>query len=81
LLDEAAAATPGIRAEPKPFIVQAALSDFHIEYRLCAHASAERPRERAEARNRLHQNVLDVFDGAGVSLTSLHFHHVAMKQA
>ena len=81
LLDEAAAATPGIRAEPKPFIVQAALSDFYIEYRLCAHASAEGPRERADARNRLHQNVLDVFDAAGVSLTSLHFHHVAMKQA
>ena len=81
LLEQAAGATRGIALEPRPFIVQAALSDFYIEYRLCAHAAAQGPRARAEVRNHLHQNVLDVFDAAGVRLTSPHFHHVAMKQA
>jgi len=80
LLEQAAAATPGIAAEPKPFIVQAALSDFYVEYRLCAHSSADSPRGRAEVRNHLHQNVLDVFDAAGVGLTSSHFHRVTLTE-
>lgn len=80
LLDEAAAATPGIVRDPAPFIVQSALSDFYIEYRLCAHAAEASPRGRAEVRNRLHQRVLDVFDAAGVRLTSPHFLHVATRQ-
>jgi len=77
LLDDAARATSGIVQQPPPFIVQAALSDFYIEYRLCAQANEATPRGRAEVRNRLHQNVLDVFDAAGVRLTSPHFLHVA----
>lgn len=77
---EQAAATPGIAAEPKPFIVQSALSDFYVEYRLCAHSSADTQRGRAEARNGLHQNVLDVFDGAGVGLTSSHFHCITLTE-
>lgn len=80
LLDEAAATTPGILRRPAPFIVQSALSDFYIEYRLCAHAVEASPRGRAEVRNRLHQQVLDVFDAAGVRLTSPHFLHVATRQ-
>lgn len=80
LLEEACRATPGIAVTPAPFIVQSALSDFYIEYRLCAHASEETPRGRAEVRNRLHQAVLDVFDANEVRLTSPHFHHVAMKE-
>ena len=80
LLMDACSATPGIAETPTPFIVQSALSDFYIEYRLCAHALEESPRGRAEVRNRLHQNVLDMFDANGVRLTSPHFHHVAVKQ-
>ncbi|MEW7848695.1 mechanosensitive ion channel domain-containing protein [Massilia aurea] len=80
LLDEAARATPGIATQPAPFIVQSALSDFYIEYRLCAHAAAQDPRGRAEVRNRLHQQVLDVFDAHGVRLTSPHYQHVALRE-
>lgn len=80
LLDEAARATDGVRQEPRPFVVQEALSDFYVEYRLCAQAVATTPRERAELRNRLHQNVLDVFGAAGVSLTSQHFMQVTMRE-
>ncbi len=80
LLEQAAAATPGIAADPKPFIVQAALSDFYVEYRLCAHSTVDSPRGRAEVRNHLHQNVLDVFDAAGVGLTSSHFHRVTLTE-
>lgn len=80
LLEQAAAATPGIAADPKPFIVQSALSDFYIEYRLCAHSPAASPRARAEVRNSLHQSVLDVFDAAGVGLTSSHFHRVTVTE-
>lgn len=80
LLDDAARATDGVRQEPRPFVVQEALSDFYVEYRLCAQAVAATPRERAELRNRLHQNVLDVFAAAGVSLTSQHFMQVTMRE-
>ena len=79
LLEQAALATPGVVAEPRPFVVQTALSDFYVEYRLSAYADVEDPRERAEVRTGLHQQIGDVFDAHGVRLTSPHFLHVATR--
>ena len=76
MLEQAALATPGVTPEPRPFVVQRALSDFYIEYRLTAYANLEDARERAAVRSHLHQHIVDVFEAHGVRLTSPHFMHV-----
>jgi small-conductance mechanosensitive channel len=73
MLMEAAARTPGVAAEPKPYVVQTALSDFYIEYRLCAQSNKHAPSRRIEAMNQLHANVLDVFNEQGVQIMSPHY--------
>jgi small-conductance mechanosensitive channel len=73
MLEEAAAATEGIAAEPKPYVVQSALSDFYIEYKLVACSELSSPGNRAELLSRLHQNVVDVFNREGVQIMSPHF--------
>jgi len=79
LLEQAALSTPGVVAEPRPFVVQTALSDFYVEYRLSAYAEVADPRARAGVRTGLHQQIVDVFDAGGVRLTSPHFLHVATR--
>jgi small-conductance mechanosensitive channel len=44
MLMRAAESTPGLRSAPKPFVFQSALSDFYVEYRLCA--QVDRPEIR-----------------------------------
>jgi small-conductance mechanosensitive channel len=73
LLELAAARTEDIAATPKPYVMQIGLSDFYPEYRLVAYATVETPRQRAEVLNRLHQQLIDVFNEYGVSITSPHF--------
>jgi len=73
MLLEAAHRTPGVAAEPPPFVVQTALSDFYVEYRVCAHSTRLVPRRRAEAMNNLHANIQDVFNEHGVQIMSPHY--------
>lgn len=73
LLLEAARRTPGVAGDPAPYVVQTALSDFYIEYRLCAQSNKNAPRRRVEALNQLHANVLDVFNEQGVQIMSPHY--------
>ncbi len=73
LLLEAARRTPGVAAQPDPFVVQTALSDFYVEYRLCAHGALNAPRRRAEALSALHANIQDVFNENGVQIMSPHY--------
>ena len=73
MLLEAAERTPGVAAEPRPYVVQTALSDFYVEYRLCAQSNKNAPRRRAEALNQLHANILDVFNENGVQIMSPHY--------
>ncbi|OYW18482.1 MAG: mechanosensitive ion channel protein MscS, partial [Burkholderiales bacterium 12-64-5] len=47
MLLEAAERTPGVATEPRPYVVQTALSDFYVEYRLCAQSNKNAPRRRA----------------------------------
>lgn len=70
LLELAARRTPGIAANPAPFVRHSALSDFYVEYRLVAYATRDNPVERVDTLDRLHQNVLDVFNEYGVQITS-----------
>jgi small-conductance mechanosensitive channel len=71
MLELAAARTPGLRREPKPYVLQRALSDFYVEYELRAHL------ERAEAwfnvQSILHGHIQDVFNEYGVQIMSPHF--------
>lgn len=73
MLMEAATRTPGVATDPKPYVVQTALSDFYVEYRLCAQSNKNAPSRRVEAMNQLHANVLDVFNEQGVQIMSPHY--------
>lgn len=73
MLLEAAQRTPGVAAEPPPFVVQTALSDFYVEYRLCAQSLRQAPARRIEVMNRLHGHIQDVFNEHGVQIMSPHY--------
>lgn len=73
LLLEAARRTPGLLQQPAPYVVQTALSDFYVEYRLCAQGSRAAPRRRAEALSQLHGHIQDVFNENGVQIMSPHY--------
>ncbi|HSO07240.1 MAG TPA: mechanosensitive ion channel family protein [Pelomicrobium sp.] len=70
MLIEAARRTRGVADEPPPYVVQTALSDYYVEYRLVAQAGAEAPQQRAQAMNDLHANIQDVFNEHGVQIMS-----------
>lgn len=73
MLLEAARRTAGVAPDPAPYVVQTALSDFYIEYRLCAQSNKQAPRRRVDAMNQLHGHVLDVFNENGVQIMSPHY--------
>ena len=68
LLLLAAARTSGLRAEPKPLVVQASLEDFYVKYTLMvslAHQDA-----RPFVLDALHANIQDLFNEYGVQIMS-----------
>jgi small-conductance mechanosensitive channel len=73
MLVEAARRTTGVLDEPRPYVIQTALADFYVEYRLVAYAGPEAPRARADALNLLHANIQDVFNEHGVQIMSPHY--------
>ena len=73
MLLEAARRTTSVAPEPAPYVMQTALSDFYVEYQLCAQGDRSAPRSRAEAINQLHANIQDVFNENGVQIMSPHY--------
>ena len=73
MLMRAVEITSGLRAEPKPFVSQTALSDFYVEYRLCV--EVERPEIRRSTLTALHANIQDVFNEFGVQIMSAHYEY------
>jgi small-conductance mechanosensitive channel len=71
LLTEAAAHTPGLREEPKPFVLQTSLSDFYPEYRLMA--VIDQPETRGRVLSSLHANIQDLFNEYGIQIMSPHY--------
>jgi small-conductance mechanosensitive channel len=71
LLKLAARRTSGLRKTPEPFVIQAALTDFYVDYRLCI--SPERPDDRIRVLSELHQNIQDAFNEYGVQILSPNF--------
>jgi len=72
LLVGAAEKTPGLRALPRPFVYQRALSDYYVEYELYAHL--DRPLERVAFVSALHAAIQDEFNSYGVQIMSPSFY-------
>jgi small-conductance mechanosensitive channel len=62
----AAERTEGIRREPAPQVLQAALADFHVRYTLLV--CPDRQERRPMLLNELHGQILDVFNEFGVRI-------------
>ncbi len=71
LLLSAAAATPGVAAEPSPRVLTWELSDFFVTYQL--HAYLAREADRIAVRAELNNRILDAFAEAGVQIMTPHF--------
>lgn len=68
LLIQAALNTPGILAEPKPFVLQTSLNDSHISYEL--NATTHEAARMAELYSTLHRQIQESFNNAGVEIMS-----------
>jgi len=66
LLLLAAERTRNIRKHPPPYVLQRALSDFHVEYVLIARLQVEK--FRVETLSELHANIQDAFNEFGVQI-------------
>jgi small-conductance mechanosensitive channel len=66
LLLEAARRTPGLAAEPPPFVLQKSLGDFAVNYEINAPCSD--PRQMPRLYSELHSRILDVFNEYGVQI-------------
>jgi len=66
MLRMAAERTPGLLAEPRPFVLQKALGDFCVTYEINAYC--DQPQAMARIYTALHQNILDLFNEYGVQI-------------
>lgn len=73
LLQSAAAEVPGLLRDPAPYVIQTALSDFYVEYRLVAQLDGSSALPRAQVLSQLHAAILDAFNAHGVQIMSPHY--------
>jgi small-conductance mechanosensitive channel len=66
LLLLAAERTPGVRREPRPYVLQRALSDFYAEYEVRAHI--DHAANRFQVLSDLHAQIQDAFNEFGVQI-------------
>ncbi|HVV55846.1 MAG TPA: hypothetical protein VHC47_10995, partial [Mucilaginibacter sp.] len=71
LLISAALATEGVLKKPEPFVLQTDLNDFNITYQINAYTNAAN--KMAVTYSKLHQNIQDKFNEAGVEIMSPHY--------
>ncbi len=71
MLVRAAERTPGLRSEPKPYVLQRSLSDFYVEYELRTHL--QQTEKWFSIQSELNANIQDVFNEFGVQIMSPHF--------
>ena len=64
----AAERTPGVRVEPKPYVLQEALQDFYVKYTLFVCLDAQD--QRYFTLNILHAQIQDLFNEYGVQIMS-----------
>jgi small-conductance mechanosensitive channel len=68
LLLIAAERTPGVRKAPAPVVLQTALGDFAVEYKVLV--CVDQPHRRLVTLNALHANIQDAFNYYGVQIMS-----------
>ncbi|MFB2882197.1 mechanosensitive ion channel family protein [Floridanema aerugineum] len=68
VLIKAAGATKYIMAEPRPFVLQTSLNDYHISYEI--NAFTDHPELMPEIYSDLHQNIQDYCNQAGIEILS-----------
>jgi small-conductance mechanosensitive channel len=73
LLLEAAASIAEIRGIPPAYVVQTALSDFYVAYKLVVHVDTDVPATRARVASDLHAAIQDAFNRHGVQIMSPHY--------
>jgi small-conductance mechanosensitive channel len=71
LLIAAAGATEDVLHDPSPFVLQTALNDFYVSYELNAYTA--KPMNMLNIYSKLHQNIQDNFNEAGVEINSPHY--------
>jgi small-conductance mechanosensitive channel len=71
LLISAARATEGVLTEPAPFVLQTALDDFYVSYQINAYTA--QASQMAVLYSRLHAQIQDHFNAAGVEIMSSHY--------
>ena len=70
MLLEAATAIPENSSEPAPYVVQTALSDFCVAYKLVVYVGAEKPAIRARVTSDLYASIQDTFNKYEVQIMS-----------
>jgi small-conductance mechanosensitive channel len=71
LLITAARRVDGILSEPAPFVLQTSLDDFYVSYELNAYTN--RPEAMPALYSRLHGEIQNAFNEAGLEIMSPHF--------
>jgi small-conductance mechanosensitive channel len=71
MLLEAARRTEGVERDPPPRVLQAALSDFYVQYTLWVRLRDQR--RRPAVLSALHANIQDIFNAHGVQIMSPHY--------
>jgi small-conductance mechanosensitive channel len=71
LLLMAAARTPDVEREPRPFVLQTALDDYYVKYTLLVGLARQEARPFTLAA--LHANIQDMFNEYGVQIMSPHY--------
>lgn len=71
LLVNAALETEGIDKMKTPFVLQTSLDDFYVSYQINAYTNL--PNQMAQLYSRLHQQIQDKFNEAGVEIMSPHY--------
>lgn len=71
LLISAALETENIKQEPYPFVLQTSLDDFYVSYEINAYTN--QPGVMAATYSKLHSNIQDKFNEAGVEIMSPHY--------
>src|SRR5215213_7302966 len=64
----AAERTPGVRRQPPPVVLQTALGDFAVEYKVLV--CVDQPNRRLVTLDALHANIQDAFNEYGVQIMS-----------
>lgn len=74
LLISAGLQTQGVLQDPKPFVLQAMLDDFYVQYELNVYT--DKADEMAKIYSALNENIQDTFNTTGIELASPHMSYV-----